>query len=114
MDMGASIDELTDNGCVCSLVLNDNHKNAVGGVMGGVIFTLADFAFIVAANNRHSVTVSLNASINYLGTAKGKKLIARAECRKDGKNTAIYNVDISDELGNDVAQLTGTGYKLRK
>ena len=45
-DMGVHIDELTDKGCVCSLVIDERHINAVGGVMGGVIFTLADFAFI--------------------------------------------------------------------
>ena len=49
-EMGAVIDELGDNYSKCSLVLNEHHRNAVGGIMGGVYFTLADFAFAVASN----------------------------------------------------------------
>jgi len=35
---------------ICSLTLEAKHKNALGAVMGGVYFTLADFAFAVASN----------------------------------------------------------------
>jgi len=31
----------------CVLKLDERHKNAVGHVMGGVMFTLADFVFAV-------------------------------------------------------------------
>ena len=109
---GIVIDELTDSGCVCSMEICDDHRNAAGGVMGGAIFTLADFAFAVAANNMHKVTLVQNVSINFLSGTRGTRLIATATCRKDGKNTCVYNVDVTDDLGRDIAQYVGTGYKL--
>ena len=50
---GMQIDELGEDWCVCSMTLTENHRNAYGGVMGGVIFTLADYALAVTANQIH-------------------------------------------------------------
>ncbi|RAP52062.1 MAG: phenylacetic acid degradation protein [Methanosphaera sp. rholeuAM270] len=110
--MGAKIEELTDEYAICALTINDSHRNAYGGVMGGVIFTLADFAFAVLSNHIHSLTVAQSVNMVYLNAPKGDKLIAKATCRKTGRTTSIINVDISDETGRDVAQFTGTGFKL--
>ena len=66
VDTGITLDELTDDKAICSLELTDNHKNAYGGVMGGVIFTLSDFAFAVLSNQIHQLTVAQQVSINYL------------------------------------------------
>ena len=109
---GAVIDELEEDYCICSLNLKDEHKNAYGGVMGGVIFTLADFSFAVLSNQIHSLTVAQNVNITYLSGSKGEKLIAKATCRKSGRTTSIINVDVSDDTGRDVAQFIGTGFKL--
>ena len=54
---GVEIDEMTDNTAVCSMTLSDAHKNAYGGVMGGAIFTLADLAFAVVANQRQPIAI---------------------------------------------------------
>ena len=109
---GDTLDELTEEYCICSMELNDNHRNAYGGVMGGAIFTLADFAFAILSNNIHSLTVAQNVNILYLSAPKGNKLIAKATCRKNGRTTSIINVDVSDDTGRDVAQFIGTGFKL--
>ena len=110
-DAGMQVDELTDNTSACSLVLTDAHKNAYGGVMGGVIFTLADFALAVVANHIHYPSVASQISINYLNAPKGTKLIARAECIKDGRTTSIINIDVTDDTGRHIARLTGTAFK---
>ena len=109
---GITLDELTDEVAVCSLELTEDHKNAYGGVMGGVIFTLADFAFAVMTNQIHQPTVAQQVSINYLSAPKGNKLIARAKCRKSGRTSSIVNIDVSDDTGRDIAQFIGTGFKL--
>lgn len=49
-ESGAVINEIGERYAKCSLKLSDSHRNALGAVMGGAIFTLADFAFAVAAN----------------------------------------------------------------
>ena len=41
VNTGITLDELTEDEAICSLDLTDDHRNAYGGVMGGVIFTLA-------------------------------------------------------------------------
>ena len=112
VNMGITLDELTEDKAVCSLELNENHKNAYGGVMGGAIFTLCDFAFAVMSNQIHQLTVAQQVSINYLSAPKGDKLIARARCRKSGRTSSIVIVDVEDNLGRDVAQFVGTGFKL--
>lgn len=109
---GIKLDELTEEYSICSLKLNDNHRNAYGGVMGGAIFTLADFAFATLSNNIHSLTVAQHVNITYLNAPKGDTLYAKATCRKSGKTTTIINVDVYDDLGRDVAVFLGSGFKL--
>lgn len=107
---GAVIDEIGDHSATCSLVITDIHRNAMGAVMGGTYFMLADFAFAVAANWDKMGCVSLKSDISFLGAAKGEKLIAKAVCIKDGRTTACYRIDVMDELGNLTATVTTTGY----
>ena len=47
---GAEILSAEPRHAVCTLSLRPEHLNAAGTPMGGVLFTLADFAFAVAAN----------------------------------------------------------------
>ncbi|MBQ7969261.1 MAG: PaaI family thioesterase [Clostridia bacterium] len=110
---GAVIEKIGDHSATCSLVITDLHRNAMGAVMGGTYFMLADFAFAVAANWENMGCVSLHSDISFLGVAKGKKLIANAVCIKDGKSTACYRVDLTDNLGNLTATVTTTGYYVR-
>ena len=110
---GAVIEEIGDHSATCSLMITDSHRNAMGAVMGGAYFMLADFAFAVAANWENMGCVSLRSDISFLGTAKGEKLIAKAVCIKDGKSTVCYRIDVTDDLGNLTATITTTGYHVR-
>ena len=107
---GAVIDEIGDHSAICSLEITDSHRNAMGSVMGGTYFMLADFAFAVAANWEKMGCVSLHSDISFLRPAKGSKLIAKSVCLKEGRSAVYYRVDISDDLGNLTATVTVTGY----
>lgn len=107
---GAVIEEIGDHSATCSLIITDSHRNAMGAVMGGTYFMLTDFAFAVAANWEKMGCVSLHSDISFLRTAKGKKLIAKAVCVRDGKSTTCYRVDVTDDFGNLTATATVTGY----
>ena len=111
---GAVIEEIGDYSATCSLVITDSHRNAMGAVMGGTYFMLADFAFAVAANWKKLGCVSLHSDITFLGAAKGEKLFAKAVCIKNGRTTACYHVDVTDELENLIAVVTTTGYHIEK
>ncbi len=109
---GIILEELLADGSVCSVLLTDRHRNAEGGVMGGVMLTLIDFAFATAACNVHRPTVAQQISMNFLNAPRGTKLTARSVCRKDGKTSCVYHVNVTDDLGRDIAQAVVTGFKI--
>lgn len=109
-DNGAVIEEVGDGYARIVMELDEHHYNAVAGVMGGAIFTAADFAFAVASNWRGKTVVSQTAQITYLGRVKGKKMIAEARQVKDGRSMCYYVVNITDELGSPVAHVTSSGF----
>ena len=108
---GAVIEEVDDHYARCALRVEERHRNAMGAVMGGVYFTLADFAFAVAANWQEIGTVSLTSDIAYLGSAKGDRLTAEAVCVKNGRTTSYYRIEVKDEFGKLAAIVNTTGYK---
>ena len=109
---GMTLDELDGEHSVTSVVLSGRHRNALGGVMGGVIFTLADFAFAALTNDRKRKVVAQQVGINYLNAAKGGRLTATATYKKDGRSSCVVNIDVLDDTGRAIAQFVGTGFKL--
>ena len=110
---GIKLDEIDEGHAVASMTLSPRHRNAFGGVMGGAIFTLADFAFAALTNDRERITVAQQVSISYLSPAKGERLTATARYKKDGRSSCVVNVDVADDTGRDIAQFVGTGFKLK-
>lgn len=108
---GAVISEIDEGYARIEMALDERHYNAVGGVMGGAIFTVADFAFAVASNWNKGACVSQTAQITYLGRAKGRKLIAEARKVKEGRTVAYYLIEVKDEEGNPVAHVTSSGFR---
>lgn len=111
---GVVIEEVKEHYAKCSLKIEERHKNAHGGVMGGAIFTLADCTFAVASNFNSVQTVSFSSTISFVGVAKGKNLIAESTLVKDGKTTCLYSINVTDELGTEVAFVTISGVKIVK
>ena len=110
---GIVIDEIGERYAKCSLEVDARHKNALGFLMGGVAYTLADYAFAVATKSGwQDVTVTTVSEISYFGPCKGGRLIGECRCLKDGKRVCFYRVDISDELGNPVASVSTSGTHL--
>lgn len=112
VDNGIVIEEFGEKTAMCSVELTEHHRNARNNVMGGVIFTLADYTFAIAASSVHVPTVTMQVNVNFLSSVRGTKLFARAICRKDGRTSAIYNVDVTDNTGWDIAQFVISGFKL--
>ncbi|MCR5099669.1 MAG: PaaI family thioesterase [Lachnospiraceae bacterium] len=106
----AVIEEIGENYAKCSMKLTEDHKNAYGGIMGGAIYTLADFAFAVASNyEKEQATVSLVGTATFMSTTKGSELFAEARLIKDGRSNAFYDVQVTDDLGKNIAQISFTG-----
>lgn len=105
---GCRIVEAGPGHAVCELDVCERHLNEKGGVMGGAIFTLADFACAGASNIGEEPTVSVAFSIQYLSAVKGKRLIATADAQKNGRTLGFYDCMVRDDLGRDIAHVTGT------
>ncbi|MBQ9059191.1 MAG: PaaI family thioesterase [Atopobiaceae bacterium] len=108
---GCQIVEASEGHAVCEFTISENHLNAHEAVMGGAIFTLADFALAVSANVGKPPTVSVSNSIEFIGTAKGVRLIAKSDVLRESKSLGFYDVEVTDELGNLVARMTATCYR---
>jgi len=108
---GIKIEKVEPGYAKCRLDIEPKHLNARNFVMGGAIFTLADFTMAVAANAGHSDTVSLNLSISYVSPATPPTLFAEAKCVKDGRSVCFYEITVTDASGKTVATLTGSGFR---
>ncbi len=109
---GIVIEEAGERYARCSLALDTRHRNANGQVMGGVLFTLADFTVAAALNDGEGAPfVSLSADIQFLKPAKGSLLTAETTCIKAGRTVCFMEVLVTDDLGNKTAKLTGTWMK---
>lgn len=111
---GIEILEVREHYAKCRLKIDRRHKNAVGQVMGGVAYTLADFVFAVATNDTDSMTVTSVSQISYLHTCRGEYLIGDCEMLKDGKRQCFYRIDIRDETGELIAVVNTNGTHLGK
>ena len=97
----------------CELKITDQHKNAMGHVMGGVMFTLADFVFAVATNfQAPSPTVTTTSHICYLSAPRGDVLYGESHLLRDGKRACHYEITITDNSGVTVAVVTTCGTHL--
>lgn len=96
---------------VCSMELADVHRNAMGNVMGGAIFTLADFALAICCNIGEEPTVSVDSSISFFRSTQGAVLTATAVCDKPGRHLGFYTVTVEDDLGKQIAKMTATCYR---
>ena len=94
------------------LVITPEHRNVVGQVMGGAIFTVADFAFAVASNIGAPETISVDSHIVFLNGAKGDTLYAEAECVKAGRRSCTFLIHVTDNLNTKVAQMTMIGMRV--
>lgn len=108
--MGIDIEDVREDSATCSLILREEHLNAAGQVMGGVLFTLADFAFAVAANLNQPTTVSLSCQITFLSPPQGDRLLATARRVRAGYNTCYYSVDVTDAAGGIAAVVGVSGF----
>ena len=113
--LGAKIIEAKNDYAKCMFEINENHKNAKHVVMGGAIFTLADFTFAVAANQHEEYyTVSTTSNISFIRPAAGKYLTAEAKLLKDGKMVCFYEIDVYDDKNTLIAKVDITGTHVLK
>lgn len=109
---GVVIDEVGHRCAKCHLDIDERHYAAHHHVMGGVVYTLADFAFAVAANHEGNFTVTVSSNIIYMDQPRDNRLNANCYCIKAGRKMSYFEVEITDGGGRPVASVTVTGMHL--
>lgn len=93
---------------VVSMTVRDDMLNGFAITHGGLVFTLADTAFAIACNEDERVTVAGGADITFLkSTTAGQRLTARAVRRVVSGRNGIYDVTVTDDAGDVVAEVRG-------
>ena len=84
------------------------HANGHGICHGGVIYSLADSAFAYACNSRNQNTLAQHCVITYVTTAGlGDRLIATATEISTRKRNGIYDVKVTNQKNEIVAEFRG-------
>ena len=93
--LGAQILEAGAGHAVCAFDLGERHLNEKGGVMGGAIFSLGDFAIVVAATVGAPDTVSVAFNVNFMSAPMGGRLIATADEDKRGRTLGFPTANLA-------------------
>jgi LAO/AO transport system kinase len=111
--LGVQCTEAGPGHATTRLTLEGRHMNFNGNCHGGVIFTLADTAFGLAANGRGKVAVGIDTHVTFQRAAQlGETLVARSIEVSRSRRLAVYRVDvcIGGEPSALVSSFTGTVY----
>ncbi|MEA3362855.1 MAG: PaaI family thioesterase [Thermodesulfobacteriota bacterium] len=94
--------------------IQPHHMNGAKTVHGGAIFTLADFTFAAAANSQGQLALATNTSITFLNPIYSGTLFAEAEELSVNRRLGHYQVKITDNNQQLLAQFQGTAYRKEK
>ena len=109
---GCVIEEIGSGFARCSLKIEDKHRNGLGHVMGGAIYTLVDMAYAVASNFDRDVFVTSSSSIYFLKSADSGTLTACAREIRSGRQTCLFEVEVRDDAGDEIAHAAVGGTRI--
>ena len=107
---GIKVVEIQAGYAKCSMEITENHLNGLGTLMGGAAFTLADFAFALAANSHGLAAVSTNANISFLKMCHGGVVTAVASEVSRSHHLGVYRVILTNDKSEQIVDFTGTCY----
>lgn len=108
--LGIEIKELTQTQATVTAQVKREFLNANGCVQGGMLYTMADFAFAVLQNHLHPMTVTQGGQVHYVRPAYTQTLTAVAtETLRAGRNT-LSQVQIFNDKGEVVCVCNFNGF----
>lgn len=109
--IGIELVEVSKGSAKAKMKITDIHLNAVNTVHGGAIFSLADYAFAIAANTHGNISVALNVNISFLKAVSKGTLFAEAEEVSINPKIATYNIRVLNEHNELIATFQGMAYR---
>ncbi len=107
---GAQIQEISENRVVVRAKILPSHLNANGCVQGGMLYTVADFAFAVLGNYLHPSTVTQSGHIQYMRPAFTDEITAIATETERAGHTTVSEVTVKNAEGKTVCICHFTGF----
>src|SRR6188472_3523694 len=93
---------------VVTMKVREDMTNGFHITHGGLVFALADTAFAIACNEDENITVAAGADITFLkSTRAGQTLTATAIRKVRSGRTGLYDVTVTDDAGDVVAEYRG-------
>ncbi len=113
--LGISVLEIREGYSRIKMEVRKEMINGLGIVHGGIAFSLADSAFAFACNNRNTLSVALDTSINFTKPVHvGDVLTAEAKEVHNGRSTGLYHITISNQHDHVVALFKGTCFRTNR
>jgi acyl-CoA thioesterase len=107
---GIELTHVSEGSATAKMEIQPYHLNGVGIVQGGAIYTLADLALAAASNSHGPVAVGLSSHITYFKAESSGILYAKAREVSLRRTVATYQVDVTNQDDELVANLQGTVY----
>ena len=100
---------------VVKMEISQEMNNIFCVTHGGVIFSLIDGAFELAANSHGTIAVALGVNVNYLNPAKAGDILY-AEAREVSRSPRIstYDIKVKNDNGKLIATCQATAYRKRE
>ena len=108
-EIGIELMEAKDGRAKMKIDINEKHRNPIGSVHGGCLFSLADTVAGVALSTTGVGCTTLSAHTTYIKAAmmnKSRVLYGEAMPIRIGRKIAVYQVDITDDLGQEISRMT--------
>jgi len=100
-----------DGSSTVTMPINPSHLQQAGRVQGGIVATLADYAFFRAVKpllKPGEATTTIEIKINFLAPAESGELIATAKIISSGRRVIVGEMEVKDQDGKLIAQGLGT------
>lgn len=100
-----------DGSSAVLMPINPTHLQQAGRVQGGILVTLADYAFYRAVKpllKPGEATTTIELKINFLAPAEKGELTATAKIISPGRRVVVGEMEVKDQEGKLIAQGLGT------
>lgn len=96
-----------------ALTITDEMLNFHRAAHGGLVFSLADYAFAVASNSHGQVAVGISTNMSYVAAGElGEELVCTATEINNNGRLAIYQMEVMSN-GQLKARMEGMVYRKR-
>ena len=106
--LGMVIEEVRPGYARLNMKIRDDMTNGQDIAHGGFIFTLADSAFAFACNSHNQFAVAQHCAVTFLAPGqKGETLTAEAVERHNAGRSGLYDVTVTNQSGEKIAEFRG-------